>query len=485
MHDARSSTVIMATTIQSLPVELLLTIFHYALDVNQWSNAITYPYDLTQLRSKRVIDFPSPEISPMVLAAVDSEWRKILLDDPLVWSMIFIRLDENVPPSALRMRISRAKGLPLDVYINSSRCMVMGDTYGQLIECLFTEYYSRVRTLRVVATEHSRRIRSLIFPDENELSTLASLEKVHMFLEPKTSLNVDAFSIDAPRLREFQCIGGQGYNYLYNFSEDTRSSLRILNVLDDINAEIPLERLLDCRNLSYLSYPHPTFRSGEASIPLTAEGAERLHSVAVLEYYFHGDSIRLGFRPTGISLSGIRILIFRSKYPKGWSFSLDLFDGLDNLEVLRIRWSRDMSYIRTNNDGGGPPRRDSLCAPKQSFVLPSLRTLELKDVIIDKAFVTFALAPPEGIQLALPVLREFIFHESAITHPPLDHYNGNGDWDLPAPESATIYVVTDSGGELERYSAMVKYLVKTCRAQFISEDRNRKNWEELLQRYLA
>ncbi|KIJ39751.1 hypothetical protein M422DRAFT_257345 [Sphaerobolus stellatus SS14] len=100
----------------------------------------------------------------------------------------------------------------------------------------------------------------------------------HLFREITDS--EDGFSIQAPLLREFQCIGGLGYDYVSKFSKGTQSSLRILNILHDPHSSISLRPLLDCRNLCHLSYAHPTSGPGETSIPFVAQGADVLAFVA-------------------------------------------------------------------------------------------------------------------------------------------------------------------------------------------------------------
>ncbi|KIJ35875.1 hypothetical protein M422DRAFT_261829 [Sphaerobolus stellatus SS14] len=401
------------TTTQSLLVELPRTIFHFILDVNQSSNKLTLPCDLTQLRSKAVTDFPSTEISPMVLAEVDPEQKKILMDNLRVWSTVVMHLEERVPHIALRVRIAKAKGLPLDVRINSGWRRGADYTYGELIAYLITEYSARIRTLHVSSLKCSRGI-----------------GKLHITFVGKITDSEDGFSIQAPLLRKFQCIGGLGYDYVSKFSKDTQSSLRILNVLHDLHSSISLRPLLDCRDLCYLSYAHPTSGPGETSISFVAQGADQLQSVKILEYYYRDELIGPSLLPN------------------------------------------------PGNNDEGQPLRDSLCAPTRSFVLPSLRTLELKDIIIDKATIVCALAPPEGIQVTLPVFREVIFHKSAIIHPRLDHYDeSEEDWDLPAPESATVYVVPNNRVELERYTALANLSARIGTEKCFMSNRRRRMME--------
>ncbi|KIJ33628.1 hypothetical protein M422DRAFT_264394 [Sphaerobolus stellatus SS14] len=226
-------------------------------------------------------------------------------------------------------------------------------------------------------------------------------------------------------------------------------------------ASVPLQNY---PKLRYLPWVHPSDRPGPST-----QSTNHLQSSPVLGYYCCHDFINSPrfHPPASISLSGIKILIFRNQYPKGWMFSLDLFDGLSNVEFIHINWSRG-STDRVNNT-------DMLCAPNVNIVLPSLKTLEFKNISFHESFIFFAVVPPEGVQISLPVLRYIIFHESAmlaLLHPALDIAGRKLTSNSPA-----IHVVPESGLELQHCTSLADYLVKLCGARFISARENRKDWE--------
>ncbi|KIJ33626.1 hypothetical protein M422DRAFT_264393 [Sphaerobolus stellatus SS14] len=116
--------------------------------------------------------------------------------------------------------------------------------------------------------------------------------------------------------------------------------------------------------------------------------------------------------------------------------------------------------------------------------------MELKNIIIEKTFLSFAVALPEGTQMALPVLRNIIFHELATLDPAFHHHEAHG-LDLPdrreTPDSPTLYVVPKrlrGGKKLER-APLADYLAIKSQAQIINAGGNKRNWEELLRRCLT
>ncbi|KIJ46189.1 hypothetical protein M422DRAFT_250229 [Sphaerobolus stellatus SS14] len=97
------------------------------------------------------------------------------------------------------------------------------------------------------------------------------------------------------------------------------------------------------------------------------------------------------------------ILMFRTKCTRGRTFTFDLFESLPNLEVPHINSSRFETLFY---------------APSSTLILPTLKILELSNIGLNESFLTFTLAPGEGIQAALPNLRSLIFHESVTNIPP-------------------------------------------------------------------
>ncbi|KAL1658483.1 hypothetical protein GGF50DRAFT_67165, partial [Schizophyllum commune] len=95
----------------------------------------------------------------VILSHICAHWRSIALNDPLLWTRIWIRFHMNAYIQHVLTRttvwLTRSKNAPIDVYIDVNCDFTDGDTASCTWQIV-------ARTMKILR-EHAHRLRSLRF----------------------------------------------------------------------------------------------------------------------------------------------------------------------------------------------------------------------------------------------------------------------------------------------------------------------------------